>query len=670
MIRPLLLCILLLAGTLAYTPTVAADASFTDDSGDVVAQPAGAAVPDNAQVQATDIVGLDVVEGEYDWTFTLTLAGFGQQGGTINTYTTDFTWDDATYRVFLLRSRFDPSSEPLLRGQLQLANGGEFNKIVDLEVIAEGSSLAVRFEKLYIASLEGHAPVPGSELTNVVVTSRGELNFGNVVPVQLTDALEAGESIVYMKGGSASGHIVLEPANPVRISNGGSGTFVYTVHVQNLGEAEDTVQLSITDTPEGWTARVHPSYTIPPGEEAPIVVIATLPFGHTHGGFSALTLNAKSLRDPAATASVKLGVVHTPIPQPAGHHSELYLHAVAADSGAFQMAFPRTLVTMNTLGDHAEDLPEATPGGDFQDPNAQQGPPTWRIDLGPQLAMGLDFDLNRSGTIAGQLLGRTAGGAELTAELWLIQGDEDAAQLATAPPASITLDVQNPTDFAFTLAPTQESDYVPYAPGQNLQLRLTLTTETPCCPPQSPPALVVDGFEMTLPLNEYHEAPVINEEGREVIATLEATPDGPIEKQARPGAVTTFAYNVRNGGDQSVDVQVELEGTGKDALTIVPGLAWSLSAGESKRILIGVDVPTDANDGEILEGVLVIRSKSDPANLVIARTSTVVSTSTDAKDESQILRDAQGGGERRMPALPTLGILAAMTLALLARRRR
>ena len=665
--RTILLANILIA-LVAVAPTAGADASFEDPTGDVTAQPAGQAVPDNPQVQATDIMGLNVVEGEYDWTFTLKLASFGQQGGTINTYTTDFTWGDATYRIFLLRSHFDPSGEPLLRGQLQLADGEQFNKIIDLAVVEEGNGLTVRFEKLYVASLQGHAPVPGSELTNVLVTSRGDLNFGNFVPVQLVDTLEAGESIVYTKGGSTSGHIVLEPANPVRISNGGSGTFVYTVHVQNLGETEDTVQLSITDLPDGWTARVHPSYRIPPGEEAPIVVIATFPFGHTHGGFSALTLNAKSIRDPAATASVKLGVVHTPIPQPAGHHSELYLHAVAADSGAFQTAFPRTLVTMNTLSDHSEDLPEATPGGDFQDPNADQGAPTWRINLGPQLAMGLDFDLNETGAIAGQLLGRTTGAGELTAELWLIQGDQDAAQLATAPPASLTLDVQAPSDFTFTLTPTPESDYVPYAPGQNLQLRFTLTTDTPCCPPQSPPALLVEGFAMTLPLNEYHEAPVINEEGREVIATLEAAPDGPIEKEARPGAVTTFAYNVRNGGANSVDAQVELEGTGKDALTIVPGLEWSLPAGESMRILIGVEVPADANDGEILEGVLVIRSKADPANLVIARTSTIVSTSTDAKDESQILADAQG--ERRdTPSLPTIGVLASIAIAFYARRR-
>ena len=664
--------LLLSFASIALSPSASADATFTDPAGDVVAHPAGATVPDNAQAQATDIVGLDVVEGDHDWTFTLSLASFGQQGGTINTYTTDFTWDDATYRVSILRSRFDPSSEPLLRAQLQLADGERFNKIIDLDVVEEGSALAVRFEKLYVASLGGHAPVPGSELTNVVVTSRGDLNFGSVVPVQLTDILEAPESIVYTKGGSASGHIVLEPANPVRISNGGSGTFVYTVHVQNLGETEDTVELSVADIPDGWTTRVHPSYLIPPQEEAPVVIIATLPFGHTHGGFSAFTLNAKSLRDPAATASVKLGVVHTPIPQPAGHHGELYLHAAPADSGTFQTAFPGTINTMNTLADHADDQREAFPDRDLQG-GPEQGPPTWRFNLGPQLAMGLDFDLNRTGTVTGQIIGRTTGAAELAAELWLILGDEDKAQLATAPPASLTLDLQNPSDFAFTLTPTPESDYVAYAPGQNLQLRLALTTETPCCPPgsSSSPAILVEGFEMTLPLNEYHEAPVINEEGREIIATLEATPDGPVEKQARPGATTAFAYRIKNGGDERVAFRIEPEGTGKDALTVLPGLEGSLAPGETQRILLGVKVPVDANDGEILEGVLVIRSKADPANLVIARTSTVVSTTTDAKDESDILAAAQGGGDRGVPTPGAVLLgLSLLATALLARRRK
>ena len=648
----------------AFSSTAVADATFDDPPGDVVVRPAGAASPDNPQVQSTDILGLDVVEEDHAWTFTLRVASFGQQGGTINTYTTDFTWDDANYRVWILRSRFDPSSQPLLRAQLQLADGEQYNKIIDLDAIEEGASLTVRFEKLYIASLAGHAPVPGSELTNVLVTSRADLNFGSVVPIQLLDTMEPGESIVYTKGGDANGHIVLEPANPVRISNGGSGTFVYTVHVQNQGDVADTIELTITDIPDGWAAKVHPTYTIPPKEEAPIVLIATLPFGHTHGGFSALTLNAKSLRDPAVTASVRLGVVHTPIPQPAGHHAELYLHAAAADSGAFQTAFPRTLTTMNTLSEHSEDLPEATPGGDFQS-GAQQGPPTWRINLGPQLAMGLDFQTDATGSIVGKLLGRTTGSSELTAELWLIQGDEDKTLLATAPPASLTLDLQNPTDFAFTLTPTPESDFIQYAPGQNLQLRLALTTETPCCPPQSSPAILVEGFEMKLPLNEYHEAPVINEEGGEIIATLEAAPEGAIEKRARPGTTMTYAFNLKNGADAPVDVRIETEGTGKDQLSVLPGLQLRLDAGAAQRLLVGLKVPADANEGEVLEGVLVIRAADNPANLVIARTSTVVTRGDDAQpDESGILTAAQGTKDTPMPAMLLLvGLVAAATIA-------
>ena len=664
--RPFLLIMLLVTSLITLTPAASADAAFQDAAGDVMAQPAGAAPPDNPQVQSTDLLALDVLEGDYDWTFTLSVASFGQQGGTINTYTTDFTFDDATYRVWMLRSRFDPSSQPLLRAQLQLADGDQFNKIIDLDLVEEGSSLTVRFEKLYIASLEGHAPTPGSELADVVVRSTADLGFGSVVPVQLVDTLEGQAPIVYTKGGDANGHIVLEPANPVRISNGGSATFVYTVHVQNLGETEDTVQLSITDVPDGWTGKVYPQYTIPPGEEAPIVVIATLPFGHTHGGFSALTLLAKSTRDPAVTASVRLGVVHTPIPQPAGHHGELYLHAVPADSGAFQTAFPRTLATMNTLSDHSEDLPEATPTGDIQD-GPQQGPPVWRIDLGPQLAMGLDFDLERQGSVTGSLVGRTTGAGELSAELWLIQGDEDKALLATAPPAALTLDLQGATPFAFVLTPTPEADFVPYAPGQNLQLRLALTTESPCCPPQSQPGILTEGFEMKLGLNEYHEAPVINEEGAEVIATLEATADGAIEKRARPGTTMTYAYHVRNAGAEPVDVRIEVEGTAKEHLTVLPGLEWRLEPGATQRVLIGTRVPADANEGEILEGVLVIRAANDPANLVIARTSTVVSSTDAAADESGILAEAQG--TRDTPLGAALSVLAAAVVARLARRR-
>jgi hypothetical protein len=295
----------------------------------------------------------------------------------------------------------------------------------------------------------------------------------------------------------------------------------------------------------------------------------------------------------------------------------------------------------------------------------------WRINLGPQLAMGLDFDLERQGSIVGELVGRTSGAAELEAELWLIQGDEDNTLLATAQPAALTLDLQAPTAFAFTLTPTPEAEYVPYAPGQNLQLRLTLTTESPCCAPQSPPTLLVEPFEMKLGLNEYHEAPVINEEGREIIATIEATPEGAIEKRARPGSTMTYAYNVKNTADTPVDVLVEPEGTGKDLLTIIPGLRFSLDAGDSTRVLVGVKVPADANDGEILEGVLVLRAADDPANLAIARTSTVVTTSGDAlPDESNVLAQAQGEGEKGLPTPGVAAILSVIAVLALARRAR
>lgn len=76
-----LVLVVILAGIVSWAPTAGADAAFEDPAGDVVAQPAGATVPDNAQVQSTDISGLDVTEGDHDWSFALRVASLGQQGG-------------------------------------------------------------------------------------------------------------------------------------------------------------------------------------------------------------------------------------------------------------------------------------------------------------------------------------------------------------------------------------------------------------------------------------------------------------------------------------------------------------------------------------------------------------------------------------------------------------
>lgn len=658
--RAVLVTLVLVALTTA-APSAAAEPLVSDPSGDVAVEPAGAALPDNAQTAAADLVSLEVVEGETDFTFTVGVAGLGQQGGTLTRYALAFTWGDALYQATFTRSQIDPTAEPLVRGALLRGGGEGFDEVAPLDVVADDSAGTFTFVvgKVYIVSLEGHSPVPGSQLTEVFVSSRGDFTFGPGQGARIADRMpdSGGAAITYTKGGEANGHLVLESQDPVRVSNGGATTFVYQAHLQNALDTDDEVILSVSDLPEGWSARVDSPILVPAADEKSVYALASIPFGHEHGGFSAFTLTAQSQRHPDVKATIRLGVLHTPIPQPAGHHAELYLHATPSDTGIFGTTFPGTTNTMNTLSDHADDVALAAAN--------VRGGASWTIPLGPRLTMGMDFDVNQTGELVGAVVGRAQGEGTLAAELWLVRGGDDALLLGEAPPLALTLDLQTSTPFALTVTPTSESDYVPYAPGQNLELRLELDSTAPFNP-QQPPALDVETFLLKLPLNEYNDIPT-DPDG--IVATVTLVAEGLVQKVARPGAVITYAWTVTNTGDETAAFEPSLAGVDAALATYAPEGALVLEAGASARLILAVDVPGGAAEGQVLEAILVVRSAADPSNLAIGRTLTTVGTGiTGSADESEILREAQ----RRDDETPGAGLAAlalAGALAALAARR-
>lgn len=663
-----LLAALFFFALLAPLPGASAAASFADAGGDVAVTGAPAPVTPNAGTDAVDLLGLDVHEEDNDFLLTYTLKSIAQPGGSVSSYATDLTWSDATFRVLVTRSRIDPSAQPLLRASLQAVEGEQVSEITGLDVESDDqATISVRLPKVNIISLEGHAPVFGSELTGVVTRATMPLGFGPAAAsaVDLMPDTGAG-TIKYEKGGSANGHLVLEAPDPVRISNGGATTFVFQGHLQNRGETDDTATLALEALPNAWQATTVPLQQVPAGEERPVFVVVTIPFSHEHGGFSNFTLTATSQSKPDAKASIRFGVLHTPVPMPAGHHSELYLHARPADTGVLGGTFGGTTNTMNTLADKAGDEVEhAAPDTGF---GPQQGPIRWTIPLGPALAMGLDADPNRTGELSGSILGRTTGDATIEAELVLVKGETDVAPLMTATPAQVTLDLQSPTSFTLPLAPTPESDYVPYAPGQNIVLRLTLSPAQPmpCCgPTDRAPALVTREFRMALPLNEYADTPQWDPG---VESTVALVAEGPLEREGRPGTTLTYTFTLTNRLDVEDEIDLGIAGTHASLATLAPTQTVKLSAKASRTMTLAVAIPAEAENDQRLEVLLAARSQSDPSNIAIGRTATIVKQGSATADERQKLEDALNEGKDA--PLPGILVVAGLGLAAFARRRR
>jgi hypothetical protein len=452
----------------------------------------------------------------------------------------------------------------------------------------------------------------------------------------------------------------LEAPDPVRISNGGATTFVFQAHLQNTDSQDDAATMEVVGAPSNWEISVQAAQRVPAGDERPIFALVTIPFGHQHGGFSGFDLVATSSRDPSITASIRFGVLHTPIPFPAGHHPDVYLHAVADDTGALGDTFGTTTNTMNTIPPET-DAPEAFAR------LLPDGTAAWDIPLGPALALGMDFDLARTGSVAFEVLGKRSGPATISAELLLVRGEEDLVTLAEAMTADIELDLQAATPVSFTVAPTAEADYIPYTPGPNLMLRIRLTTApgSPTPVPQAAtPAIVVGSFAMNLPLNEYADLPVWDPG---IESTVRLVSEGPIERDALPGTTVTYTFTLTNNGDATDDLELGVAGNGASNSDFAPQGKVRLGAGESRQATVAVRVPSDMREGDRLEVILLARSENDPSNIALVRTATRATQDADNADEEQAFQDAL---DKKGTPVPPLAAVLALGLALAMRRRR
>lgn len=640
-----------------------AGAQMTDPRGDVQATggPSPTGVPANPQTDLADLLGLVVEEQDLAFTFRLQAAGLGQAAGTTAHWTIPFTWMDAGFQVHLVRTMADPTATARLQAWLEQWDGARYGRILTLTPVEDAatSTLSVELAKNAIVSLEGHAPVYGSVLANVTVRSWVEAEGG---PLRFADQMPDGApgTILYERGGSANGHLTLEAPDPVRVSNGAATTFVFQAHMQNRGSETDTATLELRGIPAGWEATVQPAQAVPPGDERPIFAVVSVPFAHQHGGFLAFDLVATSQRDPSVTASIRFGVLYTPIAMPAGHHPTVYLHASPTVTGATAPVLGSTANSMNTVETHDEDAPQAFPA------SSTNGTLEWSIPLAPLMALGLDFDLNRTGNLHLQVASHRSGPGSVAAQLWLARADSRILPLTEAARVDAAWDPQAPTALDLPLRPTPDADYVAYSPGQNLLLVVTAAAgqALPCClGAESTPTLDVANFRMDLPLDEYADRPVWDPG---IESTLRIDVHADVQRPARPG--TTIVYNMtltnRAGPDA---VALSLAGSGTPVSTLFPNGTLEVPGGKAVTLQLAVRVPSDAAASTRFETLVVARSGADPSNIAIGRVVTVADPAARNADEGQAFKDAS---QKKETPLPLAAALAGAVLAAAVGRRR
>lgn len=676
--RTLLLAALLMTSVIAL-PGASAKALVEDAPGDAQTQVFGgptapAALPAS---EAADLLSLDIVENAEELTFALAVTSLEQQVNYVR-YRIGFTWAKDEYVVVAYRQVAEGVVDENTGAYISnLDEDNEWDALADLEhVMDKGKgTFTIHLPKAYLLDERGRYPLLGDELKELRVEAYSDVTIFGFGGARSYDRMPDGEKTeryAFQFGDITAGHLRLDADERVRVSNGGATTFVYQVVVKNTAEIDDEVSVTLGDLPDGWNGTVQSPLRVPGGSERKVAVLLSVPFAHEHGGFSSVNLTARSQRDAASFSSIRIGVLHTPIPQPAGHHSELYLHADNFNGGVFADLFPWTESTMNTEAAHDADAKEASPS-DFD------GGYIWRISLAPMLRMGLDFNLDDVGTLTGSIVGRTKTTGTVSAELLLTDpsSDGDAADgllLAESDEVDAVLDLNTPTTFKLTLTPTPEADYVSYVKGQNVLLVLSYQSAddlgTICCIGNMMPGLTTADFKMTLPLNEYHDKLTGLSETAEA---LELKADGLVEKTGLPGTTMTYAFTLVNHAADAHVIELDLAGTDVDLGTLVPEGEVELGPKESRKLTLAVAIPTGRNEGEEIEVLLFAHAQSDPSKSAIARTKTIIGKPTGegvATDESALLLAAKQAEENETPGSGALLALAALALALLARRRR
>ncbi len=487
-------------------------ALLSEGTGDVSITTVGTppqASPD-AHFKALDLTALTITETDEAFQFGVQVAGLDQAPevplADDGIYYVTFTHQDQDYRITIFRalgeqsfywaylSKFDPS--------------GQFNFQKDLGVTPDpaAGTMTTEVRRDDLVDTNGAAPFPGRTLSKIWVESHlgthdGFLRINDVDIGKNYDASDRmpntgyGETAFVVKLGlMQSGHAVLSSPDPFRASNGEQATFVFNMTGRNTGTAEEVFVLSATNVPAGWTITLPASTVrIAPGASQALPVLVSTPFSHTHGVLKKFRMEMQSEADPGTVGRLDMGIRYFAVPQPAGHHSTLYLHSSTYGSKSpLQPAVELGLSGnsgfsyMNTLIDDPEDakIPITAWFSGYYCDQACPPPLTqwrWYAGLQPSLEMGLDFDLTHNVDFQLPIVSRVPIPQAIMSGTLYHEAYDTAkgewhetvlASFGATEPRDLSANV--PSLFQWTVAPAKQSDYLPYAQRAYVTLQLNM----------------------------------------------------------------------------------------------------------------------------------------------------------------------------------------------------
>lgn len=663
----------------------------TDAEGDVRTQAQDTPAPGPGEAYSgLDLVGLSIVEGAEDITFTLAVADLkpAEQETALDglAFQVLFSHNGRSFRLSLLQNIPQLGSSWFAWLESRDSADAEWTQsFADAEAQGDAAAdtIATVLDRDLLADRDGAAPFPGRSLEGIRVQGWGYAGNMSVLggllpdvrsPVRIVDDMpDAGmEPARYavQVGLAQTGHAQLTSHVPYRASNGEATTFLLNATAHNLGAADDTFEFAAVGAPGRLAITVPVTVaTIPAGGRIEVPVLVTVPFAHVHGGVDDFTLEMRSTTDPGSVGRVAMGIRYLEVPQPAGHHDSLYLHTVSQDGGLLGEQFPDGY--LNTLDDDALDTAQPYPSPS-QSIDFGKVVHTWSFPLEPGLQMGLDLDLSRVGRLAVSIGATVVPQAGSTVEAYVYVGThgfrrygEEVVDLAhMAPTEAVDLMPQATHLFEGDLVPLPDADRIPFSPASNLFLDVELTTASPSVVFSERP-FIAPGGHLTLPLLEYHD-PV--DDALALLGGPGLAPLGAQERLVNPGKAIVFPFSLANPAGEERAYHIDVSGSnaewGSLASDHIKVPAHGLATGQ-----LIVRAPPGAQDGDRADLILQAYDTSEPAARGLLRLLAEVDTDAQHPDDTAVADDL---AKKESPGVGLAPLVLAMGLAALAfaRRRR
>jgi hypothetical protein len=446
---------------------------------------------------------------------------------------------------------------------------------------------------------------PGNSLHTFQVFLGGSyINpFGvGVQPIDFLPNQPTTDTLEIQTGINQTGTIKLASPQTSRYSNGEEVSFIFPFQTINTGPREETITFN-WQKPDGWKVELpKPEVTIPAGSVHDSFVVVSMPFNHQHGIQETVTLTAQPADQLEAPGQIEFGIRFLEVPQPAGHHNEVFIHSHPDPSPGPSRAIigGGTRAYMNTLS--------ADPLSSQEPVRAQSnGRPlneiAWRIPLEPSLNLGIDSN-EATTELALTLQSQVPhSGAVLTASV-LLETDDGVAELATGTADPVDLPAGGDVDMTIQL--TSQALRQPPGPRQQMILQLTLeVTQSTFLTAQEIPVLM-PGAKFSLPLNEYKddvsEVPGLSPKSFTI---------SPREIAEQVNAGDTKVATAMLTFDSDDQFTISLQGGGSEYATLAMGATIKGKSGQSLEIPVILEIPESLPTGAFIDLIVTVSGTND-----------------------------------------------------------